>query len=78
MSTLMLEDSMLEDYRPPTVDVVPPAALQENQAWFVVPIGIAAYFGGAALWCKYVCRGNGGVKSCAAHYVVNIKAVCRR
>lgn len=72
MSTLVLED-----YSKPVIDVVPQAGHEENQAWFVVPLGIAAYFGGAALWCKYVCKGNGGVKSCKAHYVVNIKAVCR-
>lgn len=73
MSTLMLEE-----YCKPTVDVVPTTTHQENQAWFVVPLGVAAYFGGSALWCKYVCRNNGGVKSCSAHYVVNIKAVCRK
>lgn len=73
MATAVLE----RKYLAPTVQVAAHEGYEENQVWFVVPIGIVAYFGGAALWCKYVCRNNGGVKSCSAHYVVNIKAVCK-
>lgn len=61
------------------VATTPSVVLEENElAWFVIPIGMLAWFGGMWAWCKTMCRNNGGVKSCSSSYAVNVKVVCKR
>ena len=66
-------------YEKPAVNIGAIELREENQpAWFVVPVAMVAWFGGMWAWCKAMCWGNGGVKSCSTQYVVNVKVVCKR
>ena len=65
-------------YEAPVVRLESVESHEENQpAWFVIPLAMVAWFGGMWAWCKLMCVGNGGVKSCSTQYVVNVKAVCK-
>ena len=65
-------------YEKPTVMLSEAAVYEENQAWWVIPLGVAAYFGGMWAWCRSMCAPYGGVRSCSTQYLVNVKAVCAR
>ncbi|MEW1724228.1 hypothetical protein [Streptomyces sp. NPDC093109] len=55
----------------------PYTQIEENEAWFVVPIAVVAAFGGALLWCKAVCGWN-NVKSCETNYwKLQVRADCK-
>lgn len=51
-------------YERPALVGTQTVALEEHEAWWTVPLAIAALWGGSWAWCKAMCLGNGGVKSC--------------
>ena len=57
----------------------PGPALEESPAaTFVATIAvILAFFASTATWCWFVCRRNGGVRSCSVGWFT-AKARCRR
>ena len=64
-------------YEKPEIQFGQLATLEENEAWWLVPIAVVAAFGGAWAWCKAVC-GSRGVSSCETEYwKLRVKAVCR-
>ncbi|HEV2069321.1 MAG TPA: hypothetical protein VGR26_05975 [Acidimicrobiales bacterium] len=64
-------------YETPSLDMPASLTLEENEAWWVVPLGVAALFGGAWGWCKAVCGWN-NVRSCETNYwKLQVKAVCK-
>jgi hypothetical protein len=68
-------------YEPPAflTGAHPAVALEESPvATFVATIAvILAFFGSTAAWCWFVCRRNGGVRSCSVGWY-SAKARCRR
>ena len=69
---------MIDTYEAPLVELDAATSHEENHpAWFVVPLAVASYFGGMWAWCRAMCWGNGGVQSCSAQYMVNVKVVCK-
>lgn len=64
-------------YESPQVDGLDVSSLDENEAWFTIPLAVAALFGGAWAWCKAVCGWN-NVRSCETNYwKLQVKAVCK-
>ena len=66
-------------YEAPTFELVPEQRHVESAvAVFVATIAvILAFFITTAAWCWFVCRNNGGVRSCNVGWF-SAKATCRR
>ena len=61
----------------PMLNLQSSSTLEEAEAWWVVPLALVAFFGGALGWCKAVCGWN-NVQSCETSYwKLQVKAVCK-
>jgi hypothetical protein len=75
---IMVQTLVGDTYSAPALAATEPEEVQFGVAAFVATIAvILAFFVSTAAWCWFVCRNNGGTRSCSVGWFT-AKATCRR